>query len=111
MSDQHQRLHRPDLPDRQTGGGKGGGMGAGGGWASEVHGVCVMDGRGAVASRFSFTHDAAAIGAMVRRLRAAGVAGVAIERGDGPVVEAVMGAGLAVFVVPSRQIKGLRSRY
>jgi transposase len=64
-----------------------------------------------VASRFSFTHDAAAIGAMAGRLRAAGVAGVAIERGDGPVVEALMAAGLAVFVVPSRQIKGLRSRY
>jgi transposase len=87
------------------------GMVAGIDWASEVHAVCVMDGHGAVASRFSFTHDAAAIGAMVRRLRAAGVAGVAIERGDGPVVEALMEAGLAVFVVPSRQIKGLRSRY
>ena len=80
-------------------------------WASEVHVACVIDRHGAVASRFSFSHDAAAIGAMVRRLRAAGVAGVAIERGDGPVVEALMEAGLAVFVVPSRQIKGLRSRY
>jgi transposase len=87
------------------------GMVAGIDWASEVHVACVMDGHGAVASRFSFSHDAAAIGAMVRRLRAAGVAGVAIERGDGPVVEALMEAGLAVFVVPSRQIKGLRSRY
>jgi transposase len=48
---------------------------------------------------------------MVRRLRAAGVAGVAIERGDGPVVEELLAAGLAVFVVPSRQIKGLRTRY
>ena len=48
---------------------------------------------------------------MVRRLRSAGVAGVAIERGDGPVVEELLGAGLAVFVVPSRQIKGLRTRY
>jgi hypothetical protein len=66
---------------------------------------------GAVASRFSFTHDGAAIGAMAGRLRAARVAGVAIERGDGPVVEELLGAGLAVFVVPSRQIKGLRSRY
>src|SRR5262245_10252027 len=80
-------------------------------WASEVHAVCVMDGRGAVASRLSFTHDAAAIAAMAGRLRAAGVAGVAIERGDGPVVEALLEAGLAVFVVPSRQIKGLRTRY
>ena len=89
----------------------GDGMVAGIDWASEVHVACVMDGHGAVASRFSFTHDAAAIEAMAGRLRAAGVAGVAIERGDGPVVEALMAAGLAVFVVPSRQIKGLRSRY
>jgi hypothetical protein len=36
---------------------------------------------------------------------------VAIERGDGPVVEGLLGAGLAVFVVPSRQVKGLRTRY
>jgi transposase len=80
-------------------------------WASEVHVACVLDGDGAVTGRFSFTHDAAAIRLMIRRLRAAGVAGVAIERGDGPVVEGLLGAGLAVFVVPSRQIKGLRTRY
>ena len=76
--------------------------------ASEVHVACVMDGDGAATGRFSFTHDAAAIRAMVRRL---GSAGVAIERGDGPVVEELLGAGLAVFLVPSRQIKGLRTRY
>ena len=45
------------------------------------------------------------------RLHAAGVARVAIERGDGPVVEELLAAGVAVFVVPSRQIKGLRTRY
>src|SRR5690348_389026 len=80
-------------------------------WASDVHVACVLDTGGAVTARFSFTHDSVAIRAMVRRLRAAGVAGVAIERGDGPVVEQMLGAGLAVFVVPSRQIKGLRTRY
>lgn len=67
-----------------------------------------MDGDGLVTGQFSFTHDAAAIGAMVKRLVSAGVAGVAIERGDGPVVEQLLGAGLAVFVVPNRQVKGLR---
>jgi transposase len=80
-------------------------------WASEVHVACVMDGGGLVTARFSFTHDAAAIRSMVSRLCSAGVAGVAIERGDGPVVEELLDAGLAVFVVPSRQIKGLRTRY
>ena len=72
-------------------------------WASEVHVACVLGEDGAVAGRFSFTHDAAAIRAMVRRLRSAGVAGVAIERGDGPVAEELLAAGLAVFVVPSRR--------
>ena len=80
-------------------------------WASEVHAACLLDGDGVMAARFSFTHDAAAIRAMIRRLHAAGVARVAIERGDGPVVEELLAAGLAVFVVPSRQIKGLRTRY
>jgi transposase len=80
-------------------------------WASEVHVACVIGKDGTVASRFSFRHDAAAIAAMAGRLRAAGVAGVAIERGDGPVVEELLAAGLVVFVVPSRQIKGLRTRY
>jgi transposase len=64
-----------------------------------------------VTGRFSFTHDSAAIRGAIRRLRAAGADRVAIERGDGPVVEELLAAGLAVFVVPSRQIKGLRSRY
>ena len=80
-------------------------------WASDVHVACVLDADGAVTARFSFTHDSAAIRSMVRRLRGTGVAGVGIERGDGPVVEELLAAGLAVFVVPSRQIKGLRTRY
>ena len=36
---------------------------------------------------------------------------MAIERGDGPVVGALMNSGLAVFVVPPRQVKALRERY
>jgi Transposase len=73
-------------------------------WASELHVACVLDVDGAVAGRFSFTHDAAAIRTMIGRLRSAGVARVAIERGDGPVVEELLAAGLAVFVVPSRDL-------
>ncbi len=80
-------------------------------WASEVHVACVVGGDGTVADRFSFTHDTAAIRSMVSRLRSANVAGIAIERGDGPVVEELLAAGLVVFVMPSRQIKGLRTRY
>lgn len=80
-------------------------------WASVVHVACVIDHDGIVVDRFDFNHDGEAIRRMVKRLRSAEVAGVAIERGDGPVVEELLDAGLPVFVVPSRQIKSLRSRY
>jgi transposase len=36
---------------------------------------------------------------------------VAIERPDGPVVEALLAAGLEVFVIAPNQVKNLRSRY
>ena len=48
---------------------------------------------------------------MIRRLRRGKVGKVAIERGDGPVVEALMDSGLTVYVVPPRQVKALRERY
>jgi transposase len=80
-------------------------------WASELHVVCVVDEEGAVIDRFEVDHDAKALGVMASRLARVGVVGVAIERGDGPVVEVLLAGALAVFVVPSRQIKALRSRY
>ena len=80
-------------------------------WAAELHTVCVLDGDGKMIERFDATHDNQALRMMVTRFRKAGVAKVAIERGDGPVVQALIDAGLAVFVVPSRQIKALRTRY
>ena len=80
-------------------------------WASETHVCCVIDDDGAVVERFEVTHDASSLRALTKRLVRLGVSGVAIERGDGPVVGELMDAELAVFVVPSRQVKGLRSRY
>jgi transposase len=47
----------------------------------------------------------------VRRLLSAGVAEVGIERPDGPVVDALLAAGLRVFVIPPGQLRNLRSRY
>jgi hypothetical protein len=67
-------------------------------WASQTD-VCWviddMDGR--VLERFDIAHDAAALRAMPRRLMRAGVTGVAIERGDGPVVEVLLDAEIPVF--------------
>jgi len=80
-------------------------------WASQTHVACVVGDDGGVIDRFDICHDGIGLKEMVRRLRAAGVQRVAIERGDGPVVEVLVDAALAVFVVPSRQIKSLRGRY
>jgi len=80
-------------------------------WASQTHVGCVVDAGGTVIDRFDIAHDDRALTAMARRLRTSGVQDVAIERGDGPVVKVLLEAGFSVFVVPSRQIKSLRSRY
>ena len=48
---------------------------------------------------------------MVTALHRHRITGVAIERGDGPVVQALLDAGLSVFVIASRQVTALRSRY
>lgn len=80
-------------------------------WASTRHAVCVVECDGAIAERFEVAHAALDLAAMGRRLLRAGVGRVAIERPDGPVVDALMGAGLEVVVIASRQVKALRERY
>ena len=78
-------------------------------WASTRHAVCVIDDRGAVVMRVEVGHSAAGLRELVRRLR--DVEGVAIERPDGPVVDALLEAGLRVVVIASRQVKALRTRH
>jgi len=80
-------------------------------WASIDHAVCILDGQGAVLERFVVVHDAAGLKTLVRRLLKAGVDEVGIERSDGPVVDALLQAELAVLVIAPGQLKNLRSRY
>ncbi|MDT5092242.1 MAG: hypothetical protein QOH60_1605 [Mycobacterium sp.] len=80
-------------------------------WASADHAVAIVDADGVQCDRFSVEHRAADLRRLVNRLRRAGVVEVAIERPDGPVVDALIEAGLVVFVIAPNQIKNLRSRY
>jgi transposase len=80
-------------------------------WASAAHAICIVDGGGQIVERFEIAHSASDLAALCRRLRRAGVVRVAIERPDGPVVDALMGAGLEVVVIASRSVKALRERY
>jgi transposase len=93
----------PDIPP--------GGLTAGLDWASADHAVCVAGAAGEVVSRFTVAHTAEGLRTLVQRLARAGACEVAIERGDGPVVDALLAAGVTVVVITPRQIKNLRSRY
>jgi len=80
-------------------------------WAQDSHAVCVIDAAGEPIERLVVTHTKAGIGKAVATLARHGVAGVGIERPDGPLVAGLLTAGLTVFVIPPSGVKGLRSRY
>jgi len=61
--------------------------------------------------RFTVEHTAAGLKRLIRRLLGGGVTEVGIECGDGPVVDALLAAGLVVLVIAPNQLKTLRSRY
>ncbi|HEX7355024.1 MAG TPA: transposase [Mycobacteriales bacterium] len=60
--------------------------------------------------RHSVEYSAAGLAELVEVL-AAGCAEVAIERPDGPVVDALLAARLTVMVISPNQVKNLRGRY
>jgi transposase len=80
-------------------------------WATDAHAVCVVDDRGRVIVEFDVAHTADGLDELCRRIAGSGVHRVAIERPDGPVVEALTASGLEVVVVSSRSVKALRGRY
>jgi transposase len=80
-------------------------------WARDDHAVAVVDTAGRQVRRFTLTHSGAGLRELVARLAAAGVTEVAIERPDGPVVDALLATGLTVVVISPNQLKNLRGRY
>jgi transposase len=80
-------------------------------WAKDDHVVCVVDDAGVVVERVTVAHQAAGLARLVRLLTRYAVAAVGIERGDGPLVDVLLEAGLPVFVIAPGQIRALRGRY
>jgi len=80
-------------------------------WAKDDHAVAVVDSAGREVHRWTVEHTNAGLHGLLRRLARTGVAEVAIERSDGPVVDALLGGGLTVVVIAPSQLKNLRSRY
>jgi transposase len=103
--------HRPAAHDLARPDSSGSGRVAGLDWSWDRHAVCVLDSHGTTVDRFDITHDAAGLREVVRRLARHRVNRVGIERGDGPVVDTLLAAGLEIVVISSRQVRALRLRY
>ena len=80
-------------------------------WASRSHAVCVIDDQGRVRLQLEVEHSAAGLAALVRRLRAASVQAIAIERPSGLIVDALVEAGFSVVPIHPNIVKATRPRY
>jgi transposase len=80
-------------------------------WATDAHAIAIVDEAGRLVDEFDVEHTAADLAELCRRLDKHGVRRVAIERPDGPVVDALLAARFEVVVVASRSVKALRERY
>ncbi|WP_236593203.1 IS110 family transposase, partial [Mycobacterium paraintracellulare] len=56
-------------------------------------------------------HNAVGLRELMALLARTGVGEAAIERPDGPVVDALLGAGITVVVISPNRVKNLRGRY
>jgi transposase len=80
-------------------------------WAQDNHAVCVLDADGEPVQRVTIAHSKAGLARLTGLLAGYEVVGVGIERPDGPVVDALLAAGLTVFVIAPSQVTSLRRRY
>lgn len=80
-------------------------------WARDDHAACIVDGRGRKVATVMVEHTSAGLRELIGFLRRQGVEEVAIERPDGPVIDALLAAELTVVVISPNQVKNLRGRY
>ena len=88
-----------------------GGVTCGIDWARDDHAVCVIDGRGREIHRATVEHSSAGLRELTAMLKGHGAREAAIERPDGPVVDALLASGVTVVVISPNQVKNLRGRY
>lgn len=80
-------------------------------WATDTNELCIIDADGDVVERVNRRADAAGICRLVQACQRHGTNRVAIERPDGPVVDALLAGNVEVVVITPRQVKHLRARY
>jgi transposase len=80
-------------------------------WASEKHDVLIADDAGERLLAETFVHDEQGVGALCDALVCFEVEVVAIERGDGVLVERLLEAGVRVLALHPNQVKAARDRF
>ena len=80
-------------------------------WARDDHAACIIDGRGRKIATIMVEHTSVGLRDLVAFLGRHGVSEVAIERPDGPVIDALLAAEMTVVVISPNQVKNLRGRY
>ncbi len=87
------------------------GMTCGIDWAGRDHAVSIVDPRVREIHRSTVEHNAGGLRNLLSLLDSRGVAEVAIERPDGPIVDALLSVDVTVVVISPNQLKNLRGRY
>ncbi len=80
-------------------------------WSWQHHAVCVVDDAGRRVHEMTVPHVNAGLDKITALFARIGVGRVAIERGDGPLVQHLLRHGVEVVVISARQVKSLRARY
>jgi hypothetical protein len=83
-------------------------------WGSAKHQVCLLDGAGKIVGEREFAHSGAGLAALcewvVCMAGDSGTIAVAIEVPHGPVVDALLDRGFAVYAINPKQLDRLRDR-
>lgn len=80
-------------------------------WAKDDFALCVVDPDGEAIEQRTLKYTKVDLRRLVELLDRHHVTEVGIERPDGPVVDALLGAGKTVYVIPPSQVRALRRRY
>jgi len=80
-------------------------------WARDDHALSIVNDRGREVYRCTLEHTTAGLRELIKVLGKHGVGEVAIERPDGPVIDALLAAELTVVVISPNRVKNLRGRY
>ena len=87
------------------------GVTAGIDWARDDHAVSIVNAVGRQLDRRTVAHSSAGMRELLGFLTRHGATEVAIERPDGPVIDALLDAEITVVVISPNQVKNLRGRY